>query len=221
MQLKGKMAFSFGNDLNSYQGYPPSSEVAHEPRTHDIFANHGIHPPQRVCSHRGKISRREVCEVIFLHGSIPLHGICTIGLPRKPARHRMLYAYSSLQALAHGLARSHLPQHFSPRQRTPQLADVGRLCPSLDPRGSSTLRQRSIRGGTQRSGLRFRFHHHKPLPLAFSVSVIPQGIGSASRRESKIYEPRRKSDDFTINSLCLPRTTSTSHKMCYPVPSSN
>src|SRR3990172_12703666 len=133
-KLKSNLPFSPGNYLNSGTGYTPPLEVAHEQWTNNLCPGDGVYSPQGIRSLCGEARWRAVHQILHLHGSIPLHGLRSTVLSRELARHRVLSARPSSQALAYGPALTGLAQHPGERQRMPRLAHLGRPRPSSDRR---------------------------------------------------------------------------------------
>src|SRR5438309_7610963 len=124
-----------------------------------------------------QVSRRVSAEVLLLLGSTSGHGIRSVHLPRKPARHRGVLALDERQAIPHGFPRQGCPLHSGRRQRESRLEDLRRLRTSLDRHREATLRPRSNRRRTRPEPVRFGFDHHRFVPVPVSVGQIPQAQG--------------------------------------------
>src|SRR3972149_8514825 len=101
--------------------------MEHEPRTHRLFPNHRSSTCLRIPKVRGPLSWRFSLARLFVHGSVSGHGVCTVDLPREPARYRGLPPISGWQALPYGAARQGMPLDIGRRQRDPRLAEVRRF----------------------------------------------------------------------------------------------
>src|SRR5271157_2340224 len=69
---------------------------------------------------------------IFLLGPVTGDGLCATHLSREPARHRVLPACATKQAVSHGVPRQSLALDFGRRERIPRLAYLRRFCPGVD-----------------------------------------------------------------------------------------
>ena len=118
---------------------------SHVHRQTRFFPDHGSPshaelPP--VCC---PLSRRALCEAVWLPRPILGHGLRPVDLPRESARDRSLSACTSKQAVSHGSAFPERGAQYSVQsQRTPRLAHLRRFRPVLDPYRPSPPCRRGI-----------------------------------------------------------------------------
>ena len=92
-----------------------------------LFSSHGTSTVAYLSSLCSTLSRQSQNPILFLPRSVSMHGICPTDLPRKPTRHRSLFARPTKQALPHGHSRRHFPQHFVECKQSQRLAHLCRL----------------------------------------------------------------------------------------------
>src|SRR4030042_2467967 len=154
-----------------YQGAPD------EYSAYRLRSGHGFSAAARVSEMRPALSGGLQNPEIHVPRPVLLSGLCPTDLPGKPPRYRVLPANHEEPALSYGHPRPHLPQQLGQRQRSAGLAHLRRFRPSAHRRSASTLPRRGHRPGPQEHNIRFRFHHDRPVPVAFSLGPIPQTQG--------------------------------------------
>jgi len=190
-------------DLNSiacYFGVPTNKGASNEHGQNDFFSSHGIPAYLRIPQMRPALSGRLQGAKFFVHGSIFMHGLCAINLPRKFARYRILPAVHAAETLPHGHPRPGLPQHISQRQQSARLAYLCRLRAGSDPSSPRTLSRRPVRGRAREYGLRAGLNNHRLVLIAFPVGAFskeqrrdqtPYAFGF-TRPDSVIYRYHRR-----------------------------
>ena len=139
-------------------GYPSISTwkgATNEFRKNRLCSTLQISADLRVSTMRPTVPRNLQSSNLFLLGSIPVPGVCSIDLSRKPSRYRSLSPRPSRKTLSHGNPQPHLPKHLSLYQRKSRLADLRRFCPGphlllLVMKPSTNFR--GIRGDCRRRG---------------------------------------------------------------------
>src|SRR2546423_14319141 len=125
----------------------------HEQRTKPIFATHRPLTQTRVSSVRATLRWQPSDTQFFLLGSVSVHDVRAVDLPRESARHRGLPAFATTAALSSGNSWPRLTRPLGRGPRNPQLADRRRF--------RATHRGR---GWAPPSGRRVA-DHHSPPPL--------------------------------------------------------
>src|SRR3990167_8933112 len=190
-------------DLNSiacYFGVPINKGASNEHGQNDFFSSHGIPAYLRIPQMRPALSGRLQGAKFFVHGSIFMHGLCAINLPRKFARYRILSAVHAAETLPHGHPWPGLPQHVSQRQQSARLAYLCRLRAGSDSSSPWTLSRRSIRNRAREYGLRAGLNNHRFVLIAFPMGAFSkkQGCGQTphafgfARTDPVIYRYHRR-----------------------------
>ena len=99
--------------------------------------------------------------IIQLSRPIPLYGLCSMNLPRKPSGYRGLSSCARSHVRPHGDSWRHLPQHARQRQHSPRLENVRRLCPAPEQDGPAPLCPRRLRARSP-EGFLGRFIEQSP-----------------------------------------------------------
>ena len=154
--------------------------MVHEPRPHRILPVDQLPSGSRIPPLRKPLRRGSQMARLLLLGSVPLHGVRPVDLPRKPARHRSVPAFARRQALPHGIPLPGGALHTGRRQRVARLADLCRFRPGLDSHRAAFVRPRSDRRGSRSKSLRSGLDHHRPVPFAVPLGQVPPAQG---RRE--------------------------------------
>src|SRR5487761_806072 len=167
----------FDFDFWPYFRHPPTVsqpglEAADEPWPNGFLAALGVRSHLPVSDLRRSLPGQSLRQRIFLSGSVPLLGVCSIHLSRKLARHRSLSPRPAVQALSYGLPGTGFSQHLGPRQRGARLAHLPRLCPSADPRRPRSLPRRAFRSGVVGDRLCLRLDHHRFVSVAVSLGSV-------------------------------------------------
>src|SRR5271157_4480014 len=92
----------------------------------------GLPKAHRISEVCGPPPWRLELQGIFLLGPVTGDGLCATHLSREPARHRVLPACATKQAVSHGVPRQSLALDFGRRERIPRLAYLRRFCPGVD-----------------------------------------------------------------------------------------
>src|SRR5258705_919593 len=121
----------------------------------------------------GPLRRTPQGQAFQLPGSISLDGVCATDVSREPARYRSLSSRSVFQALPPGSSRDCSAQCRGQRQRDSGLAHLLRLRSESDRNGTTALRQRTFWSRAERHRLRSGRHHHRSVPLGFSLGAVP------------------------------------------------
>ena len=112
-----------------------------------------------------------------LYRAIPRHGFCAAELPRESARYRSLLAGQPGEAVQHGFPRASQTFDTGRRQRSTQLAHLGRLGYIADPACTQTVLQRQLRCRSDQYGLRTGCDDHRPVPVAVSMGTVSHQQG--------------------------------------------
>ena len=107
-----------------------------------------------------------------LYRAIPRHGFCAADLPRESARYRSLLAGQPDEAVQHGFPRASQTFDTGRRQRSAQLAHLGRLGYIADPACTQTVLQRQLRCRSDQYGLRTGCDDHRHVPVAVSMGTV-------------------------------------------------
>jgi len=99
-------------------------EMANEYWTDSLFANNGFSPATRFEKVCQTISRELQGPKVFVHGSVPMYGICSANLSRKSPRYRDMFACDAIQTLSHGNPRQGFKVNFGRRKRKQRLAAI-------------------------------------------------------------------------------------------------
>ena len=139
-----------------------------------FLSTHGFLAKTRIQQMCGTVSRSLPPPNLLLLRSIPLHGICSIDLSRKPSRHRNLSSRDAPQTLSCRHPKQRLSKYLGRCQRKERLAHLCRFCSCVDSYRSTTLRQRRLRPTTRTDRLCIGFNHDRSLPLPFSLGPLSQ-----------------------------------------------
>ena len=107
-----------------------------------------------------------------LYRAIPRHGFCTVDLPRESAGYRSLFAGQPDEAVQHGFSRASQTFDTGRRQRSAQLAHLGRVGDVVDPACAQTVLQRQLRCRSDQYGLRIGCNDYRPVPVAVSMGAV-------------------------------------------------
>ena len=151
----------------------------------DIFGVQHVYRPARffpsdrppanayVPALRATLPGRAVCKTLSLSRPVSQHGVRTANLSGEPSRYRSLSARTSKQALSHGHPLQGRAQHALRCQRTTRLAYLCRLCPSLDPNRTASVRRGRPGPRTRQHRLRTRCVNHRSLSFRISLGIVP------------------------------------------------
>ena len=166
-------------------------------RTDRVLPTDGTPVSARVQHLRETVRRRVWGSRLLLPGSIPLHGLCAIDVPRESAQHRNVLAFAPSQALSRRLSRTDRAEHARRCKSVARLADLCRFRPGLDRSGSAPLRGRRLRLDLGADRLRTRLDDHRPLPVAVPVGAVSTSQGGRqaphvdrSARQYPHFRPR-------------------------------
>ncbi len=160
----------------------------------DEFWQNDFRSTDGLCSLRlrlsllcGALSRQLQGQEFFLLGSVSYPGLCTTYLSRESQRHRSVSARSAAEALSHGHSKPRFSQHPGQRQSGARLENLRGFCSWAHPRGTQPLPQRTVWPRTRSNCLRIGCHHHRSLPVTFSLgSVPPSRVDRSTRSTSSI-----------------------------------
>ena len=169
-------------DLNSkspegHTSGSPRKEMAHELRKNSLCATDGFYPRLRVPEMRRPIQRRLQGKDLFVLGPVSFHGFCPAYLQGKPEGHRGLSPVGAVEALPSWDTGKGIQEHPCKCQSDKGLANICRPCPVSDREGPKAVHQRFLRDGTGQCRLRPGFHHHRSLPLPFSMGHVQEAQG--------------------------------------------
>jgi len=167
IDLKPPLDFDYFNLKNV-------KEIADEHRTDSLFTDHGFSSPPGLPKMRQSIPRKSQGPNILMPGSVPVYGLRSTDVSRKLARYRSLFACDANQTLSHGNSKPDFKINAGRCQREQRLANIRRLCPSVDSCGPRALYRRSVRRRVGPNRLCTRFNNDRPLSLALSVGKISQ-----------------------------------------------
>jgi hypothetical protein len=167
-----------GLDLNSELAFCDPAKnffagVIDAYRQVDLCSVDGTSAINNLPSLCGPLRRTPQGQAFQLPGSISLDGVCATDVSREPARYRSLSSRSVFQALPPGSSRDSSAQYPGQRQRDSGLAHLLRLRSESDRNGTTALRQRTFWSRAERHRLRSRRHHHRSVPLGFSLGAVP------------------------------------------------
>ena len=118
----------------------------------------------------------------FMHGSVSLHGIRSIDLSRKLARHRNVPQFPSAKALSHGIPREHRQVNAGRRQRTSRLPHLSGLRLYTHRYRQQALPKRGTWPRPETRGLCVGLNGYRSLPFH-----IPVGDVSKKKAAVKIH----------------------------------
>ena len=124
--------------------------MADEQWSNSLCSDNGFSAAQRIPQMCYSIQRPLQSPTVFVHGSIPLHGICSVKLPRKSAGHRGMSACSAIQAVSHGHSKSHFSLDSCARQRNTRLASMPTLPKSWFISLAHSMQKKSYRSNWNR-----------------------------------------------------------------------
>src|SRR3972149_44203 len=142
----------------------------------------GLSPPARIYQVCQTLPRRLSHQQFFLPRSISLHGIRATDLPRKSPRHRNLLAGLAAKTVSRWIPQHGRSQYACQCQSATRLADLRRLCSSIDRSCEEVVPTRRHRFRVRANRLRLRFHHHRSLFVVVSVGQVSpsQGCGQTA-----------------------------------------
>src|SRR6266404_3980791 len=155
-----------------------------------------------VSSLRRSLPGQSLRQRFLLLGSVPLFGLCSAHLSRKPPRYRSLSSCPTTQALSYGLPGPSFSQYVGTRQRASRLADLRRFRSDSDCRRSRPLPRRTFRRGVVRDRVCPGLDDHRFVSVAFPVGKIPPpqergetayAAGSAGQHSDQCLCDRRPS----------------------------
>jgi len=157
---------------------------------------------------RATLRWRAQGEELLLLGSVPVHGLRTADLSRKPARYRGVSESPALQALSLRISsKQYLAQHPGQCQRNPRLAHLRSIRAATNCDSAQALCQRVLRGGFEthclRTGLDLDRSMLDIVPMD-SISAIQSWRATAHlARSARTHPPRF----CTSAKRALPRST--------------
>src|SRR5919197_377264 len=153
-------------------------ELMDELRQNNLCSTDGLCSRVRISLLCRALPRQLQNQELFLLGSVSHLGLCSIDVSREPQRYRGVSASGAHQALPYGHSQSDFAEHFGQCQSDSRLENLCRFCPCAYPISARPLPRGALRTRTQLNGLRAGCHHHRPLPLAFSLGAVsPKKIG--------------------------------------------
>ena len=126
---------------------------------------------QSLCS---SISRQSQSQKLLLPRSIPLHGLRSTDLSRKPARHRNVPQLPQGETLSHGIPREARQVNSSRCKRTPGLPHISGLRLCAYQHSQQTLSGRRTGFRSEVGGLCFGFNRHRSLPVHLPMGNVSQ-----------------------------------------------
>ncbi len=185
------------NDFNlpvAFRPFPHKG-LADEHRANRFFSNHGYAPSLGLPQMRQTISRRSQNTKILLYGSISLHGIRPINLPRELARYRSMPARQPAKTLSHGHSIPHLTKHISRCQRKSRLANLRRLRPNPYIHCQRPLCQGRFRHQSGGRSIRSGLNNYRFMPVFFSLGTVSQNqschqtpyLAQLTRQHSRVH----------------------------------
>src|SRR3989339_64718 len=142
-----------------------------------VYPNYGLHAFENLSALRCKISRQLQREALYLHGSFPYYGFCTIDISRKPSGYRSLPASTKQKTLSHGHTEQSFPQHLGGGQRGAGLAYLCRFCQSSNQHRQKALPKGTDGRRTPRHDLRIGCHDDRPMSFPLSLGAFPESKG--------------------------------------------
>ncbi len=109
----------------------------------------------------------------------PRHGFCTADLPRKSAGYRSLFAGQPNEAVQHGFSCASQTFDTGRRQRSAQLAHVGRFGDIADSACTQTVLQRQLWCRSDQYGLCTRCDDYRLVPIAVSMGTVSHQQGGS------------------------------------------
>jgi len=164
----------------------------HEPGTIAVRATDGSSFESRVSQMCATLQRQLPGAEFLVLGSVSVHGVCAVDLPRESARHRRLPAFARPASLSSGHSGYGLAQHPGRCQRKPRLADLCRFRRSPDRGSAPALSPRGFGIGLGEHGLCLGLHRyrsvHDVVPLG-SLQVDPARPEAAYAARSARFYP--------------------------------
>ncbi len=148
--------------------------VTHELRQNHFFSNYGFFTSLRISQMCRTLFRRLSPTKFLLYGSVFLHGLCSAYFSRKPSRYRSLSSVYSKQTLAHGFSWQNISLDFSRLKRKTRLANLRRLCSSINQHCKKVICQRFFQRRSKSNGLRSRFNNNRFMPFFISMGSVSQ-----------------------------------------------
>ena len=151
--------------------------LVHAHRSHSFRAGPRPDPPPRVRAVCCALPRPAPAPNVLLLRPTPLSGLRPVDVPRESPRHRDLLAGPPAEAVSRRAPRPRGAEHPRRCERDARLADLRRLCATLDPSGTRAVRRRALRGRVGADRLRVRCDDHRPVPGLISVGPLPADQG--------------------------------------------
>ena len=166
-------------DLKSISYYDPTFSMTLKgpgrvQRSIHLLATNGFLSKTRIQQVRSSAQRQSSSQNIHLPGSVPVHGLCTVDRPGKPARHRNLSSRVAFQSLPCRYSRKDLSQHIGRRQRKTRLANLSGFRTGSDRSSKVALHPRRIRSHIRQRSLCTRLNNHRSVPDTVSVGTVSQ-----------------------------------------------
>lgn len=174
--LKPKISF-IDFKLQIYYGhffFKKLKGVANEYRKNSFRSNNGIPPITRISQVCGEIQRKLQSKKLFMFGPVPLHGICSIDVSRKPSRYRSMSACCQNKTLPHGHSGKGFPQYLGRCKRGQGLANLCRLCSSTHSYSQKALYKHRVRRRIGSYSLCSGFNNNQSLPFFISMGEVPK-----------------------------------------------
>src|SRR3990172_3824851 len=151
-------------------------------REDDLCSTDPASTTVRVQSMRSSLSRQSQGQEFLMHGSVSLHGVRSIDLSRKLARHSNVPQFPSAKALSHGIPREDCQVNTGRRQRTSRLPYLSGLRLSANRHRQQTLPERGPWLRSEALGLCSGLNSYRSLPVH-----LP--LGDVSKKESSRQDP--------------------------------
>src|SRR3990172_12994312 len=128
----------------------------------------------RVQSMRSSLSRQSQGQKFLMHGSVSLHGVRSIDLSRKLARHSNVPQFPSAKALSHGIPREHRQVNAGRRQRTSRLPHLSGLRLYTHRYRQQALPERETWPRPETRGLCIGLNGYRSLPFHIPVGDVSE-----------------------------------------------
>ena len=123
---------------------------------------------------RTKISRQPSNKNFFMLRSIPVYGFCSDNLSAKPSGHRNLLESDATKTLSLQNSRKCFSHHSGKGKRESRLANICRLCQSLDKQSLRALRRRKVWRSIEKNSLCSGLNDHRFMSFTISMGNISQ-----------------------------------------------
>jgi len=176
---------------------------SHAPRQTRFLADHDASATDNFPALRRRTPRRSQGQGLYLLGSVPRDGLCSIDISGVAARYRSQSARTGQAPVPHGISMCDaVAQYVGQCERNAALADLCRLCSAFDWDCETAVYRRAAGYRSGCYGLRLRCDNDRSVPVDVSVGTISSSQGCdqtpyAARpagRNPKLYQHYGRQD---------------------------